>query len=286
MRHKPNVEDSVFNSSPQPAGAVGSGPLGESIRLRIDLVWCRRLPDFETSSDGSTTRMSYQVDFIATTGRDESNRVSSSLAQAGARLPRGRVQWDEILYLECFERSIIRAEIFTSMPRYLGTAYCSAADLLTRSEVKFIDEIGTDCTLRLSASTIHVLNDDAAECGHSMQTGSNLKVRVDPGITPGRPIACIANSLHVIMSQLSLLTEVFEQINAPFDVTSINCNAYYAQRKAYTAYRASLIHQACHPRVTRLIASMVPVMDVILPRASTYLKRRAEYIDEFMNQIF
>ncbi|KZV64246.1 hypothetical protein PENSPDRAFT_174268 [Peniophora sp. CONT] len=95
MPGQPITVDPVFG--PQVAGVAVAHPLGRPILLRIDLQWCRGLPEFEKTHGDFTTRASYTVEFLATPF--ENSGVSSSRAQAGGRSPRGTVQWDEILYL-------------------------------------------------------------------------------------------------------------------------------------------------------------------------------------------
>ncbi|KZV64230.1 hypothetical protein PENSPDRAFT_757392 [Peniophora sp. CONT] len=227
---------------PQIARAVGFPALGKPVRLRIDLQWCRGLREFETARDGSTTRASSFVRFEAITAQDVNNFVWSSSVQVGTRSHRGTAQWDEILYIECFERCILQIQVFSSTYEYLGEAYRPVSELLTRSEVQIRHPYGNCYTLCLSASMIHVSTDDDAECGHDMQIGSNLenqhgRIHVDPGIRPGVPTACIANSLHTIMSQLLLFMEVIHQLKASFDIAFASSDAYSIQEWTYTAYR-------------------------------------------------
>ncbi|KZV59192.1 hypothetical protein PENSPDRAFT_446787 [Peniophora sp. CONT] len=120
--------------SPQFARAVGFPALGKPIRLRIDLQSCKGLPEFKTSSDGFTTRASYYTQFYAIPNGASLSRLSPSCAHAGRKSPRGTVQWDDILYLECFERSIFQIGVVSSTYENLGATYRPVADLLTRSE--------------------------------------------------------------------------------------------------------------------------------------------------------
>ncbi|KZV68417.1 hypothetical protein PENSPDRAFT_754144 [Peniophora sp. CONT] len=136
----------------------------------------------------------------------------------------------------------------------------------------------------------HISSDDN-ECGDDRQIGSNLenqhgRIHMDPGIRPGVPTACIADSLYTIMAQLSLLIEDVFQWKGPSDVATTYPHTHHIQEWTYTAYRASLNQQANHPRVNALMAVMVSTTDAILPIATTYLQRRADYVDDIMRQLF
>ncbi|KZV68416.1 hypothetical protein PENSPDRAFT_754143 [Peniophora sp. CONT] len=282
-------------SDSQITDAVVAYPLGRAIRLRIDLEGCYRgLPEFGRYSERSTPRELYYVHFEASPYENLRSEVYSSQVWQDRASPRGTVQWDEILYLECYERTVLKIELYSDH-RYHGVAFRPVAELLTRSELKLCNRRASpgkpSYFLRLSASKIHTSDDNANKWRYDSQIGyktenrhdeEHLNLRVPMNIST----TCVSDSLHDLIRQLSSFMDAIHQLNVPFDTISISACAYWTQRWACTAYRGSLSQRAHHPRVNTLMASVVSITSAVLPVASTYLQRRAEYAAEIMTQLY
>ncbi|KZV68414.1 hypothetical protein PENSPDRAFT_18116 [Peniophora sp. CONT] len=248
----------------------------------------RGLPPIETQPEDSGARPSYYVSFQSTSpGHLCFTSIDSSKAQEGVTVFRGTVHWNEVLYLECFELSYINIRVFSSSndPR-LGTCV-TVEELLTQSELivlgwRFMPI--NDCTLCLSASLVS----DTDEQDHAVNVSPNTRAsneyfHAGQKVTHSAPAACATQVLCTILHQLTLLTEALVMLKVGFfDTDDLHWIQYYT----YNVYERSLNSQPYHSRVNILISSMTSTMDAVLPVASTYMQRRAEYATGIVDELY
>ncbi|KZV68418.1 hypothetical protein PENSPDRAFT_653231 [Peniophora sp. CONT] len=271
---------------PQIARAKLPHPLGKKIRLRVDLDGARGLPQMNTSSEGPEIRLSYSVELYSISHNGAYAHEESSTAEEGAKSLRGTVQWNEVLYLECFQLSFV--DICVSSPNNdLLLATCvEVGELLKKSELS-LRAFGFDiieCTLCLSTS--QVLDDiDEEDCDTHLSSNTralNDDLHVGPKARHNAPTAETPKSLHTILCQLSSLAQAVDRLKVSVLVSQV----YWIQYYTYATYDRSLNSKSSHPRANLLITSMVSTMNVILPVASTYLQQRVECAAGVLEELY
>ncbi|KZV68430.1 hypothetical protein PENSPDRAFT_18620 [Peniophora sp. CONT] len=137
MSEEGNTPAPVFG--PQIARAELPPPLGKLLQLRIELEGARGLPQTDALSEGSDNRLSYSVEIAGNSSEEHFPSVISSKAQEGVKSLRGTVQWNEVLYTECFELSLIELRIHCSNDLASACKCVTAEQLLEKSECTCID---------------------------------------------------------------------------------------------------------------------------------------------------
>ncbi|KZV64257.1 hypothetical protein PENSPDRAFT_757409 [Peniophora sp. CONT] len=265
---------------PQNAGTKPTHGLGKIIRLRIDLEGCRDLPHSRFIMPGNAdVRPSYRVEFLAT-GSKHYSEANSSFTREGKGTFRGTVQWNEVLYLQCFEHSVIQIILLWRDDYY---AKClPVADLLANSEVT-VGSRSRHCTLCLSTSWVF---DDGVEderedsdvCMDAQYEG----LHVIPTQARSPPTRRIKALLRAILFRIPLFVKA---INSSKIFTY--STPFWIQQMAYDAYTLGPDSVPC--LLSRdgdaMFKTMVATMDAILPLAITYMQQRVDCVIRIVEEM-
>ncbi|KZV64255.1 hypothetical protein PENSPDRAFT_656730 [Peniophora sp. CONT] len=280
------------STSPSPVfglRAAGAGllyPLGKRVKLCIDLEGCRGLPQAKALLGDSVLRSSYRVYFQYISPNRFEYPICSSYAEEGKGSLRGTVQWNEVLHLECFERSIIKITMHSPDSNVSYGTCLPVAHLLAEPELTL--RTNSDCYCTLCLSTIQ-LPDDEGERDFDGYMDNNVEDQhhnapVDLRVARSPSTGYTASSFHTVLCQLWSLLEFIRPLKAP-KIDSFYIEPYLIQKCIYTVYKHSLDSQSYHPRIEALLAAMVATMDAILPLASTYMQQRTEFVPDILNQL-
>ncbi|VDB88435.1 unnamed protein product [Peniophora sp. CBMAI 1063] len=229
-------------------------PLGKDIRLRIHLDGCKGLPQPKTSSESSAPRK-FKVTIQYTSSTDVRGDLTSSFASEGRGHRQGTLQWDDTLYLTCFEHSFVRILLCDGYYR-ICERVCPAVDLLQVSSVP------------ANSEESHVLENDSSVTSQSEDAFSRSQLA--------------ARSWDVAFRGISSFAGVVSQAN----IASTAEYIYRTQLWTYTAYQAcNVAGQIDDTRIDSLLNTLAMAANECVQVQSTHILHRKSCVEQITTQL-
>ncbi|VDC05452.1 unnamed protein product [Peniophora sp. CBMAI 1063] len=284
------------NSVPQIAD-VGNDALGKDMRIRIHVEGCRGLPQLGYGCDQLDDLALFFVRFRTISYYDDIEGETKPVLE-GMKSLRGTVQWNDDLYLDCLEHSLVNIVLCTTLfGEYNVCGACiPVRDLFTVGKVPLTPELYCDpafklrrkppdltgCTLFLSASLPSdgelLCKDDSPK--RSIRRTARMRARnqypLQPRLIRGGPeLLQIMDPWHTVLGTVSDLVHNIGPLKIGGDR-----DAFIVQEGMFYSYYA-LLHDRAPIRHTKrdfLLMSMVTTLETILRLPYACLKNGQEHL--------